>query len=143
MKASDATTADVQAMLTEMVAEAQDLKQAAGGSVTDAVAAWLAPQYLLAARTKLTASAEAGRFEVLRVFVQDWALLRRGDHSAARLQLDREQLDWQRANSQAQKEQEFREWVQRPEVRREFLPDLTRGISKETLAKIERELNLL
>jgi hypothetical protein len=126
-----------------MVAEAQDLKQAAGGSATDAVAAWLAPQYLLAAREKLTASADAGRSEVLRTFLHDWALLRRGDHSAARLQLEREELDWQRANSQSQKEREFREWLQRPEVRRELLPDLTRGISKETLEKIERELRLL
>lgn len=143
MKPSDATTAEVQAMLTEMVAEAQELKAAAGGSVTDAVAAWLAPQYLLAARAKLTASAEAGRFEVLRTFMHDWATLRRGDHSAARLQLDREELEWQRANSQSQKEKDFREWIQRPEVRREFLPELTRGISKETLEKIERELRLL
>ena len=130
-------------MLTGIVAEAQDLKQAAGGSVTDGVAAWLAPQYLLAARERLTASAGAGRFEVLRTFVQDWAMLRRGDHSAARLQLDREELDWQRANSQSQKEQEFREWIQRPEVREEFLPKSKGGITRETLEKIERELRLL
>jgi hypothetical protein len=143
MKANGVITAEVRAMLTEMVAEAHELKSAAGGSVTDAVAAWLAPQYLLAAREKLAANAGAGRFEVLRTFLHDWALLRRGDHSAARLQLDREELEWQRANSQSQKEQEFREWIQRPEVRREFLPESTRGIRPETLKKIERELNLL
>jgi len=143
MKSNGAITAEVRAMLTEMVAEAQDLKSAAGGSVTDAVAAWLAPQYLLAARDKLETQPEAGRFEVLRTFLQDWATLRRGDHSAARLQLDREELEWQRANTRSQKEQEFREWIQRPEVRREFLPDLTRGISAETLEKIERELRML
>jgi hypothetical protein len=143
MTAKGTTTAEVQDLLTEMVAEAQDLKLAAGGSVTDAVAAWLAPQYLVAAREKLSATDEVGRFEVLRTFAQDWAMLRRGDHSAARLQLDREELDWQRANSKTQKEQEFREWMQRPEVREEFLPDLTRGISPETLEKIRRELHLL
>ena len=71
--------------------------------------------------------------------MQDWAMLRRGDHSAARLQLDREELDWQRANGKSQKEQEFREWIQRPEIRREFLPELSRGISPETLKKIEEE----
>jgi hypothetical protein len=68
------------------------LKAAAGGSVTDAVAGCLASQYLLATREKLTAADGAGRLEVLRTFVQDWTLLRRGDHSAARLQLDREKL---------------------------------------------------
>lgn len=143
MKANGTITGEVRAMLTEMVAEAQELKTAAGGSVTDAVAAWLAPQYLLAAREKLSAADAAGRFEVLRAFLEDWALLRRGDHAAARLQLDREELDWQRVNRKAQKEQEFREWIQRPEVRREFLPELTPGISAETLEKIERELRLL
>jgi len=126
-----------------MVAEAQELQQAAGGSVTDAVAGWLAPQYLLAAREKLAATGGDGRFEVLRVFMQDWAMLRRGDHAAARLQLDREQLEWQRATGQSQKEQEFRAWIQRPEVRRELLPEPARGISPETLEKIERELRLL
>ena len=58
-------------------------------------------------------------------------------------ELDREELDWQRANTQAQKEKEFREWIQRPEIRREFLPEITRGISPETLRKIETELRLL
>ena len=130
-------------MLREMVAEALELKAAAGGSVTDAVAAWLAPQYLLAAREKLTATDGAGRFEVLRIFMQDWAMLRRGDHSAARLQLDLEELDWQRANGKLQKEQEFREWIQRPEILRELFPERTGGISKETMRKIEAELNLL
>jgi hypothetical protein len=122
--------ANAQTMLREMVAEALELKAAAGGSVTDAVAAWLAPQYLLAAREKLTATDGAGRFEVLRIFMQDWAMLRRGDHSAARLQLDREELDWQRASSKTQKEKDFREWIQRPEVRREFPPEIARGISR-------------
>jgi hypothetical protein len=80
-------------LLLDMVAEANDLKRTAGGSITDAVAGWLAPQYLLAAREKMTATEGTGRFEVLRTFVQDWATLRHGDHSAARLQLDREKLD--------------------------------------------------
>lgn len=143
MNAPGSNLADAQKMVREILAEAQELKAVAGGSVTDAVAAWLAPQYLLAAREKLTATDGAGRFEVLRTFVQDWSLLRRGDHSAARLQLDREELDWQRASSQAQKEKEFREWIQRPEIRREFLPKSKGGISPETFKKIERELNLI
>ena len=66
-----------------------------------------------------------------------------GDHSAARLQLDREELEWQRANGKLQKEKEFCEWIQRPEVRDEFLPKIKPGLSKETLEKIERELHLL
>jgi len=135
--------AEAKAMLSEMVAEAQELKMAAGGSVTDAVASWLAPQYLLAAREKLDAMEGGGRLEVLRTVLHDWTLLRRGDHSAARLQLDREELEWQRTNSKSQKELEFREWIQRPEIRREFLPETMRGITPETLKRIEEELHLL
>jgi hypothetical protein len=80
-------------LLLDMVADAAELKRTAGGSVTDAVADWLAPQYLLAAREKLDGAEGARKWEILRAFVQDWATLRRGDHSAARLQLDREKLD--------------------------------------------------
>jgi hypothetical protein len=143
MSVPNSNLAKTKSLLLEMVAETEDLKQAAGGSVTDAVAGWLGAQYLLAARERLTATDGNGRFDVLRMFMQDWAMLRRGDHSAARLQLDREELDWQRATSNSQKEQEFREWIQRPEIRREFLPELSRGISPETLKKIEDELRLL
>jgi hypothetical protein len=143
MSAPNPNLAKTKSLLAEMVAETQELKQAAGGSVTDAVAGWLGQQYLLAARERLTDSEGKGRFEVLRLFMQDWAMLRRGDHSAARLQLDREELDWQRTNSKLQKDQDFREWIQRPEIRREFLPDNSPGISAETLKKIEAELHLL
>ena len=140
---SNPRIAETVSALREMTADAAELKHAAGGSITDAVADWLAPQYLLAAREKLSGTEGARRWEILRSFVQDWAMLRRGEHSAARLQLDREELDWQRANSKLQKEKEFREWIQRPEVRAEFFPEHTGGIRPETLKKIERELKLL
>lgn len=65
-------------------------------------------------------------------------MLRRGDHSAARLQLDREELDWQRANSKTQKEQEFREWIQRPEAREEFLPKSKGASARKLCGKLRR-----
>jgi hypothetical protein len=143
MSAAGSSQADALKALRELVAEAGELQSAAGGSVTDAVAGWLAPQYLLAARAKLAAADGGGRFEVLRLFVQDWNLLRRGDHASARLQLDRDQFAAQQANRQSQKEAEFREWIKKPEVRQEFFPERTGGISQETMRKIERELNLM
>ena len=143
MRAPGSNQAAALKLIRAMAAEAAELKKAAGSSVTDTVAAWLAPQYLLAANEKLTATASADRLAVLRTFLHDWALLRRGDHAAARLQLDREELDWQRASSQSQKEKDFREWIKRPEIRAELFPELARGISPETLKKIEKELRLL
>jgi hypothetical protein len=93
MSAPGSNLAETKSLLQNMVAEANDLKRTAGGSVTDAVAGWLAPQYLLAAREKLTATDGTGRFEVLRTFIQDWAKLRHGDHTAERLHIEREKLD--------------------------------------------------
>jgi hypothetical protein len=142
MSAPDSPQAATQQLLRDMATEAKELQEAAGGSVTDTVAGWLASQYASAAHEKLGCAAGGQRWEILRAFVQDWTLLRRGDQAAARLQLDREQLEWERANGKLQKEKEFREWIRRPEVREEFLPE-NRGLTPETLAKIERELNLL
>ena len=45
-----------------MVAEANDLERTVGGSITDAVAGWLAPQYLLAARRKVIGDGWDGAF---------------------------------------------------------------------------------
>jgi hypothetical protein len=183
LSAPGSNLADAKTMLAEMVAEAEELKSIAGGSVTDAVAAWLAPQYLLAAREKLLAAEGAAHFAVLRTFVQDWAMLRHGDHTAERLRIERERLrlakrdikqKWEtkidaglaeigkqirdnpkakelfkplhelmRAKSEPRKEKEFREWIKRPEIRKEIFPEITRGISPETLKRIEEELRLL
>jgi hypothetical protein len=142
VSAAGSSQADALKALREMVAEAKEMQSAAGGSVTDAVAGWLAPQYLLAARAKLTVADGGGRFEVLRLFVQDWNLLRRGDHASARLQLDREQFAAQQANRQSQKEAGIREWIKKPEVREEFFPEPTGQIHPKTSGKIEKETNL-
>lgn len=130
-------------MLRQMVAEAKTLKESVGGSVSDAFAEWLVPQYLLAAREKLSGAPSDQHWAILRAVAQDCTLFRRGDHSAARLQLDREELEWRRQNSNTRREQLFQEWLARPEIRKKYLPDLSRGLSQETLAKIERELRLL
>lgn len=143
MNAANPNLAETKTLLSAMAAEAEDLKGALGGPISDVVAGWLVPHYALAARERLSAAEGAGRLEILRAFVQDLALLRRGDHSAARLQLEREQLDLLRASRQSQKEKEFREWIRRPEIRREFFPDPSRGLSAETVRKIENELHLL
>jgi hypothetical protein len=176
----DGNLTETKSLLLSMVAEARDLKQVAGGSVTDAVAGWLAPSYLVAARKKLAATDPTGCFGVLRTFVQDWAMLRRGDHTEERLRIERERLKllkrdvkqkWEtkrqaglndlkkeiKQNPQvraawkhlyelvlpdirADEDKKFREWIKRPDIRKEILPELARGLSPETLKKIEEEL---
>ena len=131
------------AAIRELAAEARELQTAAGGSVTETVAVWLAPHYLLAAREKLSGATGEDRFDVLRTFVQDWNLLRRSDQAATRLQLDREQFAALQAERQTDKQAEFRAWIKRPEVLAELFPERKTGLSAETIAKIERELKLL
>ncbi len=89
----DSAFAEAKAALVAIAAEADELQQAVGGSVTDAVAGWLAPQYALAAREQLAALEGEGRLKLLRAFVQDWALLRHGDQTAERLRIEREWLE--------------------------------------------------
>ncbi len=140
---SNPRIAETVSALREMTADAAELKHAAGGSITDTVADWLAPQYLLAAREKLSGTDGATRWEILRSFVQDWAMLRRGEHSAARLQLDRERLAFERKCVERAKFSEFWKWTKRPEIKRKLWPPKKGGITKTTWRKIERELNLL
>jgi len=90
--AAGSLLAEAKAALLAIAAEADELEQAVGGSLTEAVAGWLAPQYALAAREQLAALEGAGRLELLRVFVIDWALLRHGDQTAERLRIEREWL---------------------------------------------------
>jgi len=88
----DSASTEAKAALLAIAAEADELKRAVGGSITEAVAGWLAPQYALAAREQLADLEGADRFKLLRAFVQDWALLRHGDQTAERLRLGNAEL---------------------------------------------------
>jgi|HubBroStandDraft_4_1064222.scaffolds.fasta_scaffold558023_1 hypothetical protein len=116
-----------QELLREMAALTQAAQQAVNGPVTDVVGGWLAAQYAGAIRAELAGAEGARRWQILRACVQDWTKLRRGDHVAARMQLAREQLDWNRARHQTRKEEEFREWLKRPEIRQELFPESKSG----------------
>ena len=84
--------AETKAALVAIALEAAELELAVGGSITDAVAGWLAPQYALAARKQLAGLKGEDRLKLLRAFVHDWALLRQGDQTAERLRIEREWL---------------------------------------------------
>jgi hypothetical protein len=46
-----------------------------------------------------------------------------------------------RVEKEPEKEKEFQEWLQQPEIRQEVFSELTRGLSPETLEQIEAELH--
>jgi hypothetical protein len=129
-------------MLAEMARDSAECRQAAGGSVTETVSGWLAIEYVIAARARLAQRKGGPRLKILRDIVHDWAILQRGERSAARLKLDCETLDWLRSNSQSAKEKQFWEWVKRPDIHRKLYPRRKAGISKKTIRRIEREFNL-
>jgi hypothetical protein len=131
-------------MLTEMAAESAELKSTVGGTLTDVAADWWAPQYLLALRGQLAALPDgAERLKVLRLAAKDLAAIRRGDHSAARLVLDREWLAFERECAGRDKEAEFWKWTKQPEIRRKLFPRKQGGFSTKTIEKIEKELRLV
>ena len=92
MSMKDSAFAETKAALVDMAAEASELQQAVGGSIVDAVAGWLAPQYALAAREQLAELEGEDRLKVLCAFMYDWVLLRHGNQTAERLRIEREWL---------------------------------------------------
>jgi len=68
------------------------------------MAVWLTARYLLAIR-KLGEKNNGGEpdLKVLREFCHDVVALRRGDHSAARLKIEQERLERDRAEAEAAK----------------------------------------
>lgn len=120
---------DVNEVFREMAADTARLKAEVGASLADVVADWLVPQYAMAARERLAnASDPRERWRVLRTAADDLVALRRGDHCAARLELEREKFA---ESTRIRREAEER--ARRPKQN---------GISPETLKRIEEELKL-
>jgi len=90
----NAKFAEIKNLLAEMKAEAEELARAAGGSIADVAADWLAAQYLHSLRRHLATLPEGPeRLKLLRQATGDITALQRANHSAARLKLERERLD--------------------------------------------------
>ena len=74
--------AEVKTMLTDIAAAKAEWQLAAGGSIGEVAAGWLAPYYLLSVRGQLTALPEGPeRFKLLRLAVADAVTLQRGGHA--------------------------------------------------------------
>ena len=84
---------DALALVRELSANAEELTQAAGDSLADKVSALLAGRYA-AILTALEVASEENpeNWKKLREACNDLVALRKGDHSAQRLNLERERL---------------------------------------------------
>ena len=79
------------AMVRRVAADADELQQAATEPLTDKLAPWLVARYFVAAKALATENGEMD-WKLLRELCYDMVALRRGDHYAARLRLEREQF---------------------------------------------------
>jgi len=130
---------EIKSLLTEMAAEIEGFKQAAGGSITDVMAGWVATQYLLAARKELAAQPDGPeRFALLRQMAGDVSALQRGSQRAARLQLDREKLAFEREKHRAAVAAASPENRKRPDYFRPLTDEERRAI----VAKVDDVLGI-
>jgi hypothetical protein len=129
---------ETKALLLELAAETEELKRAAGGSIIELLADWVAQQYLLATRQEL-ANQPAGpeRVKLLRQAVDDVAALQRGGRWAAKLKLDREKLAWEQ-----QKHQEALAAQKEPRQRPDYLRPLTDEERNAILDKADEIMGL-
>jgi len=95
-----------------VVAEARELSEAADGALTDNLAAWTAGRYAIATR-QLAAKDGNGAVDwnLLRALCHDLVDLRRGDHSAESLRIERERLEMERVEKKEDLQTKFREWA--------------------------------
>ena len=100
----------------QLAAEVAALKLDGAAPLTDGFAHWLAAHLLVAAK-KAAKESKNGCLDLksLRSLNADVVALRRGDHSAERLKLERKWLELERQNSAATMEKRFIEWAQDPE----------------------------
>ena len=122
----------------QLATEVAELQQASKGPLTDLLAGWLAAHYAVAARASVRQAAGAAvDLKTLRALCADVITLRRGDHHAERLQLERERLDLDRQQTKEHLEKLCLEWARNPENEHKFRkPWLTPRERAEAIAQI-------
>jgi hypothetical protein len=105
-------------------------------SLTDTLALWLVARYAVATRRVAETGGREG-WRLLREICGDIVELRKGDHSAERLQIERERLELEKEQS----EERVCEKVE--ELKKQLAKKRKGGISRKALAEIERAAKLL
>jgi len=117
-------------------ADSSELTQAAGGQLADQLAICLTARIAVALRQPESGGDDpAGQFRRLRELCGDLVALRKGDHNAQWLKIEREKLDLE-----LKKHDE--EAARKTEIENALKSAERRGIRPETLALIEKELRL-
>jgi len=112
MKDSAPSHQEAMAEVRRLVAEAKELSASADGALTDHLATWMAGRYAIATR-QLAADTGNGAVDwnLLRALCHDVVDLRRGDHSAQSLRLERERWEAEKADKKLDLDKQFWEWA--------------------------------
>lgn len=103
----------------ELAADAGELAAVAGGRLADHLGTVVTARYAAALAGWDGEATEdfRRRLRALRGLCQDIVELRRGDHSAARLQMERERLERDRERTEEEIVRHFKRWVEIPAMR--------------------------
>jgi hypothetical protein len=104
--------------------------------LTDTLALWLVARYAVATRRMAETGGREG-WRLLREMCGDIVELRKGDHSAERLQIERERLELEKEES----EKRVREKVEK--LQKQLAKKRKGGISDKALREIERAAKIL
>ncbi|HTB83068.1 MAG TPA: hypothetical protein VK742_05385 [Candidatus Sulfotelmatobacter sp.] len=125
-------------MAREMAEETAELQAPGVLSLTDQMASWVTVRYLMAVRKLMEASQDQEPdVKTLRNFLQDVVMVRRGDHSGARVKVEQARMNREQEKTDAEVIAFFQEWVEFPAVRDVIRQDrLTRKERQERLAEL-------
>ena len=90
-----------------IVEEGKELGEAGQGALADKLGTWVVGQYIMATRKmreKLEAGDDAGAWKLLRELCHDVVALRRGDHGAEWIRLERQRLKLQKQKQESSRE---------------------------------------
>jgi hypothetical protein len=124
------------AQARELAADAEELGEATGGRLTDHLATVLAARYgaALGGWDGDVTEEFRRKLRALRGLCQDIVELRRGDHSGARLNMERERLERESEKTEEEVVEHFKRWAAKPEVRE--------WVSREWVSPEERDRRL-
>src|SRR6266436_7756942 len=131
-------------------------------ALTDTLAFWLVARYALATRRVAETGGREG-WRLLREMCGDIVELRKGDHTAERLQIERERLQLEKDKAEKWTDEKLEELLKQPQTKQRLCgeglsakerarrmreifglpPERKNGLSPEALAEIERAAKLL
>jgi hypothetical protein len=120
----------------DLAGDTAEFQAVEGPPLTDKLALWLAARYLVATRA-FQATDPQDNWRRLHELCADIVEMRRGDHSAERLRLERQRLEFDQAQASKTLKEQFFEWASDPDIREQICRGFkSRAEQMEMLGKL-------